>query len=35
MGGIVMSQYAFMHKNDVCGSLMIDDETGVLKVYNK
>ena len=29
-----LSQYAFMHKNDVCGSLMIDDETGALKIYN-
>ena len=33
MGGAAMSQYAFMHKNDVCGSLMIDDETGALKIY--
>ena len=28
-----MSQYALMHKNDVCGSLVIDDETGSLRVY--
>ena len=28
-----MSQYALMHKNDVCGSLIIDDETGTLKIY--
>lgn len=28
-----MSQYALMHKNDVCGSLIIDDETGSLRVY--
>ena len=28
-----MSQYALMHKNDICGSLMIDDETGSLRIY--
>ena len=33
MGGVIMSQYALMHKNDVCGSLVIDDETGSLRVY--
>lgn len=28
-----MSQYMLMHKNEICGSLIIDDDTGSLKVY--
>ena len=28
-----MSQYFLMHKNEICGSLLIDDNTGSLKNY--
>lgn len=28
-----MSQYFLMHKDEVCGSLAIDENTGMLKGY--
>lgn len=28
-----MSQYFLMHKNDICGSLEIDSETGQFEAY--
>lgn len=28
-----MSQFLLMHENDVCGSMIIDDESGYIEAY--
>ncbi len=33
MGGFAVNQYFLMHKNQVCGSLLIDENSGGLRAY--